>query len=121
MVSLHKTATEYTANQVTFNRGSVSDIVAVGIFMTTDPALIPTFAQFVTATLVDGTGGSPPPLAEAGKVDILAKIGPGGGGVSAGIYDFSAIATQTDYQRWTMVRTADEIIIRRPDTVTIIA
>lgn len=115
--SLFSTATEYIANAITLSRGVVGDIVSVGIYVNTDPNTIPEASDFTTVTLVDGTGSLPlPALAVAGEIDIVTKVGPGGGSVSAG--DLSTL-TAGDYQVWTLIKTASEIIIRKIDALTI--
>ena len=114
--TLYSTATEYIANTLTITRGSVSDIVLVGIYVNTNPNTIPTVTQFTTVTLVDGTAASPPPLAVAGQVDVLTKVGPGAAGVTAG--DLSTL-TAGSYQVWILVKTGSEAIIRKVDTLVI--
>lgn len=116
MTSLYRTATEYTANEVTLTRGTASDIVSVGVAMISDPGTVPAPETFTDAIFVDGIGNPGDPLAD-GRLDIVAKIGPGGGAVSPG--HFPSL-TPGDYQRWVKVVTADEIILRRPDVVTIL-
>lgn len=111
MAEIYRTGTEFTGNQITLTRGSVSDITAVGVFHSTDPSVIPTVEQFTTVRLVDGTSTPPDDLAEAGKVDVLALIGPRGGDVTL---------PPGDYQRWVLVVTATEDIVRRPDVLTIL-
>lgn len=116
-VSIYSTATEYIANAITLTRGHVSDIVSVGIYVNTAPNVIPTVAQFTTVTLVDGTaGGTLPPLAVAGEIDVLTKVGPGSAPVAAG--DLSTL-TPGSYQVWILIKTASEAIIRKVDTLTI--
>lgn len=107
-VSLYKSGTEYVANELTFTRGTVDDIVSVGVYHTTNPATIPVVADFTTVVLVEGTG----PLAEGTKIDILSLIGPRAGHVN--------LSTPGDYQRWTLVVTATEDIIRRPDVIEVL-
>lgn len=111
MAEIYRTGTEYTANQITLTRGSVSDITAVGVFHSTDPSVIPEVDDFTIVQLVDGTTTPPDELAETGKVDILALVGPRGGNVTL---------PPGDYQRWVLVVTATEDIIRRPDVLTIL-
>jgi hypothetical protein len=111
VAEIYSTGTEYVANEITITRGTVGDITAVGVFHTTDPAVIPTVAQFTTVTLADGTAEPPDTLSEPGVIDVLSLIGPRGGQVtlSAG-----------DYQRFILISTATEDIIRRPDTLTVL-
>ncbi|MEV4321004.1 hypothetical protein AB0J37_02095 [Microbispora rosea] len=111
MAEIYRTGTEFTANQVTLTRGSVADITAVGVFHSTDPSVIPEVEDFTTVQLVDGTAPDPDPLAEAGKVDVLALVGPRNGDV---------VLEPGDYQRWVLIQTATEDIIRRPDVLTIL-
>jgi hypothetical protein len=116
MVSLYNTATEYTANQITLNRGTESGIVSVGVAMESNPATVPAVAAF-TAVLLIGPQTTPSsPLLDGTKIDIVAKIGPGAGAVTPGHF---AALTPGDYQRWTLGTTADEHRSRRPDVVTI--
>jgi hypothetical protein len=118
---LFDTATEHIAVEFDLTRGVFADIVSVGMYLTTDPAEVPLVSEFVPVVAVDGTGTPPlPPLAEAGKMDIVAKVGPGGGAVTAGHFNFSSLtAPETDHQVWTLITTATEHIIRRPDVLTI--
>lgn len=111
-VQLFHTGTEYVANQVTLLRGEVGDIIAVGVYHDTDAGVVPEVTDFDVVTLVDGTAEPPDPLAEAGKIDVLSLIGPK---VGADL----ALAAGT-YQRWVLLQTAAEDIIRRPDTVTVL-
>ena len=111
MAEIFSSATEYLANALTINRGSVADITSVGVFHTTDPGVIPTVAQFTPVTLIDGVTNPTDPLAEAGVIDVLSLIGPRAG---------DETLTAGDYQRYVLVVTATEDIIRRVDTVTVL-
>lgn len=104
-VTLPRTGTEYLANQLTFTRGTVADVVSVGVYMTTDATKVPTPAEFTTVTLVQPGDA----LAEGTKIDVLSLIGPRG----------TITLTPGDYQRWVLVKTATEDIIRRVDVVTV--
>jgi hypothetical protein len=110
-VELFTSATEYVANELTILRGTVDDIVSVGVYHTTTPNDIPTVAEFTTVTLADGTADPPDPLAEGGKIDVMSLIGPRSGDVTL---------TPGDYQRYVLVVTATEDIIRRVDTVEVL-
>lgn len=112
MVTLYHTGTEYVANEITLHRGDVASIVSVGVYHTTDPDEIPEVADFDTVQLVDGTSPGNP-LAEDGKIDVLSLIGPK---VGADIN----LSTPGDYQRWVLIQTDDEDIIRRPDVLEIL-
>jgi hypothetical protein len=115
--ALYSTATEYIANAITLTRGHVSDIVKVGIYTNVNPNTVPAVAQFTTVTLVDGTAtGTLPPLAIAGEIDVITKVGPGATGVPAG--DLAAL-TPGSYQVWILIKTASEAIIRKVDTLTL--
>lgn len=105
MPSIPRTGTEYVANELTFTRGTVADVISVGVFHSTDPTVVPTVAQFTTVQLVKPGDA----LADGTKTDALSLIGPRGG----------VTLTPGDYQRWVLVKTATEDIIRRPDTLTI--
>lgn len=107
-VTAYKSGTEYFANEITLLRGVVGDIVSVGVFHTTNPAQIPIVANFTAVTLVPGSG----PLADGTKIDILSLIGPRGGDVN--------LTVPGDYQRWVLITTATEDIIRRPDVITVL-
>lgn len=108
---LYNTATEFVANALTLTRGTVSDLLVVGVYHTVNPAEIPTVAQFTEVTLVDGTVDPLPANAEEGVIDVLSLIGSKVGA------DLALAAG--DYQRWVLVQTAQEDIIRRPDTITV--
>lgn len=110
MVAIYHTGTEYTANEITLHRGAVSDLLSVGVYHTTNPSLIPDVADFTEVTLVDGNSPGNP-LAEDGKIDVLALIGPRAGDVNL---------AAGDYQRWVLVTTLTEDIIRRPDVLEIL-
>lgn len=107
MAQLYSTATEYVANALTFTRGSVNDIVSVGVYHTQDPADVPAEADFAAAMLISDPTD---PLAEGSNIDVLTLIGPGTGGT---------VLAVGDWQRWVMVKTANETIIRKVDVVTI--
>lgn len=112
MAEIYRSATEYVANELTIVRGSVANIVTVGVYHDVDPGVIPTVAQFTTVTLIDGVANPSDPLAEAGKIDVLSSIGPKVGA--------DLVLTPGTYQRWVLITTADEEIIRRPDTLDIL-
>lgn len=111
MAEIYRSATEYLANELTILRGSVADILTVGVHHAVDPNTIPAVADFIEVTLVDGVTNPSDPLAEAGKIDVLSLIGPRAGDVTL---------TAGDYQRYVLVTTASEDIIRRVDTVTVL-
>lgn len=116
MTTLFRTATEYTANQITLSRGTESSIVSVGVAMVSNPATVPAVTDFTTVLLIGPQTTPSSPLLDGTKIDVVAKVGPGGGAVPAG--HFPSL-TAGDYQRWVLVTTADEHVIRRPDVVTI--
>jgi hypothetical protein len=119
-VSLYANATEYIANAITLTRGHVSDIVQVGIYVNTSPNIVPTISQFTTVTLVDGTaGGTLPPLAIAGEIDVITKVGPGSTGPPSVPAGQLSTLTPGSYQVWILIITASEAIIRKVDTLTI--
>lgn len=111
MVTLYSTGTEYVANEITILRGTVADITSVGVYHTANPAEIPTVAQFTTVSLVDGTAEPPDALSEVGKIDVLSRIG-----ARLGAINLAA----GDYQRWALIVTADEDVIRRVDTLEVL-
>lgn len=107
MADLFSTATEYLANELTFTRGSIEDILSVGVYHTTDPDEVPAPEDFTTVDLV----GPGDPLADGNKVDVLSLIGP-----KDGSHDELAPGV---HHRWVYVETASEDIIRRAGTVTV--
>ncbi|MGI5493893.1 hypothetical protein [Microtetraspora malaysiensis] len=109
MAEIFHTGTEYLANEITITRGTVSDITAVGVYHAINPNQIPAVGDFTMVTLADGTKTPPDPLAEAGKIDVLSLIGPRGG----------TTLTPGDYQRYVLIQTATEDIIRRVDVLTV--
>ncbi|MEU8196324.1 hypothetical protein AB0C10_21310 [Microbispora amethystogenes] len=111
MAQIYRSGTEYLANQVTITRGTIADITAVGVHHAINPNAIPDVDDFTMVQLVDGTAEPPDPLAEAGKVDVLSLIGPRDGDV---------VLTPGDYQRYVLIQTATEDIIRRIDVLTIL-
>ena len=106
--TIYRTATEYAANAITITRGTVSDITSVGVYHSTDPNAVPTVAQFTTVALV--TAGNP--LADGTTTDVLSLIG-----TKAGAH---LSLTAGDYQRFVLIRTATEDIIRKTDTLTVL-
>lgn len=110
-VQLYAGATEYVANELSILRGTTADIVTVGVFHSTDPNVSPTVADFTTVQLVDGVANPGNPLAEAGKIDVLSLIGPRAGDVAL---------TAGDYQRFVLVSTAAEDVIRKVDTIEVL-
>lgn len=108
-VDMFLNGTEWFANEITILRGTVADITAVGVYHNINPNVQPLVTDFIIVTLEPGTG----PLAEAGKIDIMSRIGhkstPHWVPPAAG-----------DYQRWALIQTAQEDIIRKLDTVTIL-
>lgn len=109
MVSQYKEGTEWIANEITLHRGVVADILTVGIYHNTNPNTHPAIGDFTIVTLEDGTG----PLADGTKIDILSRIGP-----KVGAHINLSVAG--DYQRWGLIQTAQEDIIRKLDTITIL-
>lgn len=112
MAEIYRSATEYAGNAVTLSRGTVDDIVSVGVYHDTDPGVVPAVEDFTVVSLVDGTAEPPDALSELGVIDVLSLIGPRDGDLD--------LATPGDYQRWVLVTTAAEDIIRRPDTITVL-
>lgn len=107
---LYSTATEYLANELTITRGDVGDITGVGVYHDENPNAVPEVGDFTTVYLV--ADPLTDPLAEDGKIDVLSLIGPKGGAHLA--------LTPGDYQRWVLVQTASEDIIRKVDVVTVL-
>jgi len=113
--SLFSTATEYMANALTLTRGQASDIHSVGIYASINPNTVPAPSQFTTVLLVDGTQYPVPPLGIQGEIDVLTKVGPGGGTVPPGDLTLAA----GSYPIWILVVTSSEQIIRKVDTPTV--
>ena len=110
-VTLYSTGTEYTSNAITLTRGTVADITSVGVYHNVNPSTVPTIVSFTTCTLADGTdsGSAHYALAVQGEIDVIGpKIGAD-----------LALAAGT-WQRWILVRTAAEDIIRKVDTITVL-
>jgi hypothetical protein len=104
MSDIYITATEYRRNSLTIVEGTVGDITAVGIALRSDPNDVPDpsgagLGEFTAATL-DPTGP-----------DIVTLIGPRDGDIVA-----PAVG---DFQVFILVRTAEEDIIRKPSTLTV--
>ena len=112
MATKFTTATEYIANQITILRGTVANITSVGVYHNTDPNIVPTVAQFTTVSLVDGVKDPPDANSETGKIDVLSLIGPKIGA-------HLDLVTPGDYQRWVLIQTANEDVIRKVDVLTI--
>lgn len=106
MAEIFHTATEYVANQLTITRGTVADIVSVGVHHAVDPNEIPAVADFTAVSLVYGED----PLADGDRIDVLSLVGPRNGDVDL---------TPGDYQRWVLVTTDTEDIIRRAGTLEV--
>ncbi len=105
-VQIYSTGTEWVANEITMLRGTIADITSVAVFHTTSPNAVPTVAQFTAATkVVPGD-----PLAEGTKNDVASRIGARTGAIAL---------TAGDYQRFVLLTTASEDIIRYVDTITV--
>ena len=113
-VTLYSTGTEYTSNALTLIRGTAADITSVGVYHNVNPSTIPAVSDFITCTLADGTDPLSVnyPLAVKGELDVVALIGPK---VGADL----ALATGT-WQRWILVQTVMEDVIRKVDTITVL-
>jgi hypothetical protein len=108
MVQLYSTATEYLANALTFSRGSAADVIEVGVYHSLNPLYVPSEADFVQVTLVEPGD----PLAQGNVIDVLSLVGPGPGADLA--------LAPGDWQRWVLVKTNTEVIIRKVDVVTVL-
>lgn len=108
--------TEWVAMALTFTRGSSADVTAVGIYLDLDPNASPDAAAFTTPP-----GGSfaaitqlveaPNPLAQGSIIDILSHVGESGTDIQP---------PAGDYQVWGLVQTADEKIVRKAGTLTML-
>ncbi len=106
-VTLYSTGSEWVANEITMLRGTIADVTSVGVYHTTSPNAVPAVAQFVVVTkVVPGD-----PLAEGDKNDVASRVGARAGAI--------ALAAG-DYQRFVLLVTADEDIIRYVDTITVL-
>lgn len=111
-ITLFATATEYVSNAVTLLRGEVGDITLVGVYHTLDPDEVPQVDDFTTVTLVDGTADPPDDLAQVGVIDVLSLIGTKEGADLA--------LAEGDWQRWILLQTATEDVIRKVDVITVL-
>ncbi|NJP27118.1 hypothetical protein FLW53_23535 [Microbispora sp. SCL1-1] len=111
MAEMFHTGTEWLANTITITRGTVADITTVGVYHSLDPNVIPEVEDFTTVQLVDGTAPDPDPLAQAGLVEALSLIGPRNGDL---------VLDPGDWQRFVLVQTATEDIIRKIDVITVL-
>lgn len=108
MVQIYAAGTEFLANAITLSRGTAADIVSVGVFHSLDPNEMPEVDDFTTVTLVEPGD----PLASGNNLDVLSLVGSKAGA------DFPLAAGT--YQRWVLVQTASEDIIRKVDTVEVL-
>ena len=107
MAELYSTATEYLANALTFTRGSLADVTSVGVYHTLDPLFVPADTDFTAVTVVSPSD----PLGDGVNIDVVSLVGPAvGADLALGV---------GDWQRWVMVKTATETIIRKVDVVTV--
>jgi hypothetical protein len=115
-ITLYSTGTEYTSNAITLLRGTSASITNVGVYHNTNPAVVPTVAEFTSVTLADGTNPASPnyALAIPGELDVVALIGTKSGA------QLSLTGGDVTYQRWVLVQTSAEDIIRATDTVTVL-
>lgn len=107
MVAVFANGTEYLANAITFTRGTSAAITAVGVYHNVNPATVPTVAAFTLVSLVKPGDA----LADGLNTDVLSLIGP-----KVGAHLLLAAGT---YQRWVLVQTSTEDIIRKVDTVDV--
>lgn len=107
MVAVFATGTEYLANAITLTRGTSTAITAVGVYHNINPAIVPTVAQFTMVQLVKPGDA----LADGTNTDVLSLVGPKLGAHLA--------LTPGDWQRWVLVQTAAEDVIRKVDVVTV--
>lgn len=106
-VEKYTMGTEYLANEITLQRGTPADITGVGVYHNINPNTKPAIGDFTMVDLIDSG-----PLQEGTKTDVLSRIGPKVGA------DLD-LAAPGDYQRWVLIQTADEDIVRKVDVVTI--
>ncbi len=105
-VTVYSTGTEYLSNEITMLRGTIADITSVGVYHTLAPNEVPTVAQFTTVVkVVPGDA-----LAEGTKNDVASRIGARTGAIPL---------TAGDWQRFVLLVTTDEDIIRYIDTITV--
>lgn len=110
MPELYAGATEYVANSFTFLRGTIADITNVYVYHTLNPNESPTEEDFTEVHLVSDPFTDP--LGSQGLFDIVSLIGPGP--------NADVTLTAGDYQRFVAIRTTDEFVIRKTDTLTIL-
>lgn len=111
-VSIPRTGTEDTRNALTIKVGTVADITSVGMYFTLDPAgsgsAPPMVTDFTTVTLAKP--GDPLHDGLSQLPEMVALIGDKSG-------DF--ILAPGDWQRWVLIQTDRENIIRPVDVTTI--
>ena len=107
MVAVFANGTEYLANAITISRGTAASITGVGVYHNINPTTVPTVAQFTMVALVKPGDA----LADGNNTDVLSLVGPKAGAHLA--------LTTGDWQRWVLVQTAAEDIIRKVDVVTV--
>ncbi len=78
------------------------------VYHTVNASYIPAITDFTTVLLVNPGDA----LADGTNIDVLSLIG-----TKTGAH--LALAAGT-YQRWVLIQTASENIIRRPDTITVV-
>lgn len=107
MVAVFANGTEYLANAITLVRGTTASITGVGVYHNINPVTVPSVAQFTMVTLVKPGDA----LADGNNTDVLSLIGPKVGAHLS--------LTPGDWQRWVLVQTSAEDIIRKVDVVSV--
>jgi hypothetical protein len=108
MVELYSTATEFLANAITLTRGAAAGITAVGVYHSIDPNEVPEVDDFTEVLLVEPGD----PLADGSNLDVLSRVGPKVGA--------DLVLAPGTYQRWVLVSTASEDVIRKVDVIEIL-
>lgn len=108
MIQLYSAGTEFLANAITLTRGTAADIVSVGVHHSVDPNTVPGVGDFTAVTLVKPGD----PLADGNNLDVLSLVGPKAGA--------DLELPPGTYQRWVLVSTATEDIVRKVDVVEVL-
>lgn len=107
-VEIPRAGTEYVFDPLTFTRGSIADITTAATLHTTDPNATPTLAEFMQPAVIIADASNP---LWRGQPEVATKIG--------ARQDALTLAPG-DWQRHLRLSTADEDIIRKTGTVTIL-
>lgn len=111
------TGTEWRRFPVTFTWGDHTDVIEVGVYLTLDPAEVPTVNLFDTATLVDFADYQ---LGDGEHTYIAALIGARADPQVIDIPEPGQGQEDDPVQVWARIATNDEDILRRVDTLEVL-